>query len=137
MHRSTHRYRPVPDPHLALRLRIRALAAARVGWGYRRLTTLLQREGWAVGRGLVYRLYREENLLLRPKRPRRRVPCHARGKPQPVTHLNQRWSMDFMADQLANGQRFREFTLVDDFSRESLYIGVAKRFTGEQVAPTS
>jgi putative transposase len=42
--------------------------------------------------------------------------------------------MDFMTDSLVDGRRFRVLTIVDDFSRESLYIGVAFRFTGQQVA---
>ena len=31
--------------------------------------------------------------------------------------VNQRWSMDFVADQLANGRRFRVLNVVDDYSR--------------------
>ena len=134
LHRSTYNYRSVADPHNELRMRIRDLATTRLGWGYRRLTVLLQREGWPVGPKLIYRLYREENLLLRPKSPRRRVSRRAPPQVPELTGINQRWSMDFMADQLADGRRFRLFTLVDDFSRESLYIGVGFRFTGEQVA---
>ncbi len=46
--RSSHRYRSVADPQLALRMRLRELAGVRVGWGYRRLHILLRREGWRV-----------------------------------------------------------------------------------------
>ena len=66
--RSTYKYQSRAPQHTALRQRIRDLALSRVGWGYRRLTTVLKREGWSVGRKLVDRLYREENLLLRPKK---------------------------------------------------------------------
>jgi len=31
---------------------------------------------------------------------------------------NERWSGDFVSDQLANGRRLRVFSIVDDFSRE-------------------
>ena len=46
--RSTIRYRSVAEPQVPLRLRLKELAAARVGYGYRRLHVLLQREGWPV-----------------------------------------------------------------------------------------
>lgn len=41
-------------------------------FGYRRVHIMLRREGWQVGKNVVYRLYREEGLCLRTKRPRRR-----------------------------------------------------------------
>lgn len=46
-------------------LRLRELAFGRMRYGYRRLTILLQREGWTVGKKRIYRLYRTENLLVR------------------------------------------------------------------------
>jgi len=56
-----------------LRLRIRDLAVARVRYGYFRIYILLRREGWLVNHKRVYRLYREDGLSLRLKRPRRNV----------------------------------------------------------------
>jgi putative transposase len=41
--------------------------------------------------------------------------------------------MDFMADQLFSGQRFRLLTLVDNFSRESLVVRVGQSLTGDDV----
>ena len=35
---------------------------------------------------------------------------------------NQRWSLDFQADALADGRRFRIFAVVDDFTRECLAL---------------
>jgi hypothetical protein len=64
-------------------------------------------------------LYREENLLLRPKQQRRRVSHQARILSSTPHQVNEQWSMDFMSDALANGQRFRVLTIVDDFSCES------------------
>ena len=121
--RSTYKYQSRAPQHTALRQRIRDLALSRIGWGYRRLTTLLQREGWSVGKGLVYRLYREENLLIRPKKRRRRVSHQARILQSTPNQLNEQWSMDFMSDALVDGRRIRVLTIVDDFSRESVYIG--------------
>ncbi len=134
--RSTYKYQSRAPQHTALRQRIRDLALSRVGWGYRRLTTVLQREGWSVGRKLVYRLYREENLLLRPKKRRRRVSHQARILQSTPDQLNEQWSMDFMSDALVDGRRIRVLTIVDDFSRESVYIGVGSHFRGIQVAQT-
>ena len=87
--RSTYKYQSRAPQHTALRQRIRDLALSRIGWGYRRLTTLLQREGWSVGKGLVYRLYREENLLIRPKKRRRRVSHQARILQSTPNQLNE------------------------------------------------
>jgi putative transposase len=109
------------------------LASSRVHFGYRRLHTLLVREGWRVGHTLVYRIYTEEGLSIRRRRPRRNRSYQVRGERPQTACINQLWSMDFMADQLFNGQRFRLLTLVDNFSRESLAIRVGQRLTGDQV----
>jgi putative transposase len=38
--------------------------------------------------------------------------------PRPI-QFNERWSMDFVADMLLDGRRFRALTVVDNFSRQS------------------
>lgn len=63
--RSSQRYQSRRDPQTALRMRLRELASARVGYGYRRLHLLLRREGWPVNAKRVYRLYVEESLSIR------------------------------------------------------------------------
>ncbi len=78
VHRSTYRYQSRADEQASLRIRLRDLAAARVTYGYRRLHVLLHREGWRVNHKRVYRLYRLEGLLMRPKKPRRHVSCRKR-----------------------------------------------------------
>lgn len=55
--RSSQRYRSRRDPQVALRMRLKDLAAVRVRYGYRRLHVLLRREGWAVNHKWVHRLY--------------------------------------------------------------------------------
>lgn len=131
--RSSHRYESVRDDRAELRIRLRDLAASRVHYGYPRLYTLLRREGWKVNRKLVYRIYKEEGLQMRRKRPRRNRSCQVRVPRPTATKSNECWSMDFMADQLFNGQRFRILTLVDNFTRESLAIRSGKRLTGDHV----
>jgi len=131
--RSTFHYQSVLEPRTALRLRMREIAQTRVRYGYRKIRVLLNREGWGVGKKLVYRIYREEGLTLRRK-PGRRRRCslrrHERYRP---TAPNQAWSLDFVADQLADGRRFRALTVMDVFTRESLAIEVGQRLKGDDV----
>ncbi len=133
--RSSYRYRPVAADQTALRLRLRDLAAARVRYGYRRLHILLRREGWQVNHKRIYRLYREEGLGIRSNRRRKRVSA-PRVLPPPPHRPQERWSLDFLADSLANGQRFRVLTIVDNVSRVSPAIEVGVSLTGERVVAT-
>jgi putative transposase len=121
------------DPKLELRGRMRELARSCVRWGYRRIHILLQREGWSLGRDQAYRLYTEEGLQLRSKLPRRRKMVVTRRERFVPRRANEAWSMDFVADQLASGERFRALTIVDVFSREALAIEVGKRLRAENV----
>ena len=134
--RASHRYQSVRDDRAELRIQLRDLASGRPRYGYRRLHVLLRRKGYRVNAKLVYRLYCEEGLGIRGKRPRRRKSCQVRQTRPAVQRSNESWSMDFMADQLFNGQRFRLLTLVDNFSRESLAIRVGQRLTGDDVVRT-
>ena len=72
--------------------------------------------------------------MMRTKAPRRRVSCKRRLQRSEARSPNASWSMDFMAVQLFDGMRFRVFTLVDNFSRESLATEVGQGFTGTVVA---
>ena len=104
LHRGTYRYQSRMDPRTELRMRMREIAAARVRYGCRKILVLLQREGWQVGMKMVRRLYREEGLRLRRTVPRkRRVAVERRARPK-VSEANQVWSLDFVADQLADGR---------------------------------
>ena len=87
-------------------MQLRELAAERRRFGYRRLGWMLERKGAKVNLKKVYRLYREEGLAVRRRRGRRR----ATGMRVPLAlpqAANQRWSLDFVADQLAKGRRLR------------------------------
>ena len=113
--------------------RVAERRACRVQFGYPRLWVLLRREGWLVNKKLVYRLYCEEGLGIRRKKPRRRKSVQFRQARAPTGQTNESWSMDFVSDQLVGGQRFRLLTLVDNHSRESLAIEVGQRLTGDDV----
>jgi len=127
------RYVSVRDPQDGLRMRLKDLAAARVRYGYRRLHVLLRREGWEINPKRVYRIYLQEGLNLRVKRPRRRVAAKNRQERPSAASVNERWSMDFMSDQLCDGRWIRVLTIVDNFTRESLATEVESKFTGHAV----
>ena len=133
MRRATYEYRSRKDEQAALRIRIRDLAYARVSYGYQRIHVLLQREGWKVNHKRVYRLYREEGLTMRTKRPRRHVTASRRIERPLAIKPNDGWSMDFMSDELFDGRRIRLLTLVDNFTRESLAIEVNDHIGGHRV----
>ena len=99
-----------------LRDRIKEIAAARVRYGYRRISVLLRREGFAVNDKRVYRLYAAQGLSLRAKMPHRRRAVTPRSLRFVPTAINQVWSMDFMHDRLADGRAFRLLTIVDIYS---------------------
>jgi putative transposase len=135
--RGTYRYKSHPREWTELRARIREIAQSRVRYGYRKVLVLLRREGWQVGKHLVYRLYREEGLALKSKsQKRRRKAVRHREERFHPTAPNQAWSLDFVADQLQDGRRFRSLTIVDVFTRECVAIEVGQSLRGEDVVRT-
>jgi putative transposase len=133
LNRGTYRYRSHKDPRTALRMRIREIAQARVRYGYRKIRVLLNREGWKVGKAVVCRLYQEEGMALKQRPKRRRRAAEQRGERVRTTAANQAWSLDFVADQLTDGRRFRALTMVDVFTRESVAIEVGQALKGTDV----
>lgn len=129
--RSTQRYATRRPDDAVLRERMRAIAAERPRWGYRRIHLVLRREGHALNHKRTRRLYREEGLAVR-RRSRKRVAVVRVPKPE-VSAPNQRWSMDFVRDTVRDGRVFRALTIVDDFTRECLCIEVDTSLTGERV----
>ena len=133
-HRSTQRKPSTRDPLTELRLRMHEIVATRIRYGYRRVHVMLRREGWEVGKHIVCRVYREEGLCLRAKRPRRRkMAVHREARCRP-SRPNEAWSLDFVHDQLSNGQKIRLLTVIDIYTREALAIEVGHRLRGEDVA---
>jgi putative transposase len=130
--RSVLRYRPRADRNGELRVRLRELAEQRRRFGYRRLYVLLRREGLLVNKKRVQRLYQEEGLSLRGRRRKKRL-AGLRVVMAAPERPNQRWSMDFMSDALADGRRFRLLNVVDDWTRECLAIEVGRSLTGRNV----
>jgi putative transposase len=121
-----------PEPK-ALLEKLHALAAKRPRFGYRRLYTMLRRDGEVVNHKRVYRLYKAEGLSVRTKR-RKRMAAAPRTVLPPATKPNERWSMDFVSDSFIDGRRFRVFTLVDDFSRRCIELFVDTSISGGRLA---
>ena len=116
-----------------MRARLKELALERRRFGYRRLHMLLRREGIELNHKKLFRLYREERLTVRKRGGRKR----ALGTRAPMTlpqGPNQRWSLDFVSDMLADGRRFRVLVVVDDFTRECLALVVDTSLSGMRVA---
>lgn len=131
--RSSVRYRSRRPDDGAIRVRLRALAAVRRRFGYRRLHVLLGREGTHMNHKKLRRLYREERLQVRRRGGRKR----ALGTRAPMTipqGPNQRWSLDFLSDTLTDGRRFRILAIVDDFTRECLCLVADTSLSGVRVA---
>jgi putative transposase len=130
--RSAFRYERADGGDAELRQRLRELAGQRGRFGYRRLAILLRRDGALVNLKRIWRLYREERLSVRRRGGRKR----ALGTRAPMAvpqGADQRWSLDFVADALADGRRFRVLCVVDDFTREALAAVVDTSVSGARV----
>jgi len=126
------RYCSIRPDDAVLRARLRELAAERRRFGYRRLRLMLKREGTLVNHKKLRRLYREERLQVRRRGGRKR----ALGTRAPMAipqGPNQRWSLDFVSDQLSDCRRFRILAVVDDFTRECLALVADTSLSGLRV----
>jgi putative transposase len=133
LNQATMSYQIRSDPQHALRPRMRELAASRVRFGYRRLTVLLRREGWAVNAKRTYRLYTEDGLAVRTK-VRKKIARRARVPALTATPTNERWSMDFVAARLLDGGWFRVLTVVDQFTRQCVLLLADGSLNGPKAA---
>ncbi|MBX9659752.1 MAG: IS3 family transposase [Nitrospiraceae bacterium] len=132
LNRASWYYRHHGRDDTAIRMRLRELAQARPRFGYLRLHVMLRREGWVVNTKRVRRIYREEGLTVRLTHRRKRA-SHLRVVPPQPRQLNERWSMDFVADTLLDGRRFRALTVVDNWSRHSQIIEPDFTLSGTKV----
>jgi len=121
------------EQQLGLRMRIREIAHDRPRFGCVRIHVMLKREGWQINLKRVHRLYCLEGLQVRMRKRRKKHLSMHRGMPPPATGVNERWSMDFVHDQLANGLTFRVLTVVYNWSRESVLLETDFRLTGQIV----
>ena len=134
--RSSQRYQPRPNPEREkLRDRIIALAKEYGRYGYKTITSLLQMEGWQVGKDKVYTIWRKEGLKVPQKQPKRARLWLADGScvRRRAEYPNHVWSYDFVAETTRNGRPFRILNIVDEYTRECLASFVARRIRAQDV----
>jgi transposase InsO family protein len=135
-HRSTQRKPPQPaEDEAALTAEIVALAGRFGRYGYRRITALLRRSGWVVNAKRVERIWRREGLKVPQRQPKRGRLWLADGscirlRPERANHV---WAYDFVEHRTHDGRKFRMLTVIDEFTRESLAIVVARRLSSDEV----
>lgn len=130
--RNTLRYRSRRPDDSLLRKRIREIAEAKRRYGCPRIYVRLRREGWRVNHKKVERLYREEALSLR-RRTRRKYAAVPRVALPKSTRPGMCYAMDFVHDRLAQGRRFKCFTMSDPCSKEVPVIEADFSIGGERV----
>ena len=133
--RSTQR-RPAPVPGTEeehLRSRLRELARAHPRYGYRRMTTILRREGYCVNHKRIQRLCRDEGLrVLKKAKKRSRVGTSVTdGTRLRATRPNQVWAIDFQFDQTTNFKTLKLLNITDEFTKEALAIEVHRSITAD------
>ena len=99
----------------------------------RRLSILLRREGWPVNGKRIYRLYSEEGLSIRTRRPRRRRASRYRAGRPGADAVSDCRAMDFMSDRLFDERPFRILTIIDFHTREALACSARANFRANQV----
>ena len=135
-HRSTQRKIPTtPDDEAALTADIIELTRQYGRYGYRRITALLRSAGWTVNKKRVERIWRREGLKVPAKQPKRGRLWFNDGscirlRAERPNHV---WSYDFVADRTHDGKAFRMLCIIDEFTRESLAIRVARKLKAHDV----
>jgi len=131
--RMTVRYQTRRSDDGAWRQRMKSIAYERHRFSDRRLHVLLRREGYVVNHKRLFRLYREERLAVRRRSGRKRA-LGTRAPMMVPLYPNERWSLDFVSDQLTDGRRFRMLAIVDDCTRECLALVADTSLSGRRVA---
>ena len=129
--KTVRRERPPDNPEI--REEMKAVAAQRRRFGYRRIGVMLERKGMIMNHKKLYRLYTEEKLGVRRRRGRKR----ARGSRTPMPGAlrpGERWSLDFLSDTFGASRRFRILAVNDDCCRENLCLMADTSISGARVA---
>ena len=117
--RSVGRYSSKRD-NVELKTKIVEIAQLRRRFGYRRIHALLRRDGQKINHKRVYRVYQEAKLSLKKRLFGRKKATGSRIAIENPNAINERWSMDFVADKLSDGRRIRVLTIEDNYSRLAL-----------------
>jgi len=126
MQRSAFYYKPHRQDEKLLVMRMIEVAFTRIRYGFRRIEVMLRRDGFTDNHKRMHRVFREQGLNLRTKRPRRsRMAAHRLERPE-ISRVHQVWSMDIAADQFFDGAKFKVLTIVDNYSKKSQLLFVGK-----------
>ncbi len=131
--RMTVRYRSRRPDDPLLRERLLALAKERRRFGDLRLLIFLRREGFVVNHKRLFRISREERLMVRKRGGRKRALGTRTAMPEAALP-NARWSLDFVSDQFVSGRRFRILGIYDDCARECPATVADVLLSGRRVA---
>ena len=136
--RSTQRRRPRPRPaeENKLRRRLRAIARRHPRWGWKMAHRLLRREGYAVNRKRIQRLWREEGLRRPPQCQKRRRVRPESAERLVATRPNHVWALDFQFDETADQRRLKLLNVVDEYTREALAMRVGRTCDADDVVAT-
>jgi len=104
-------------------------------YGYRRITVLLQNDGWHVNHKRVERIWRQEGLKVPKRQPKRGRLWRNDGSCVRLrpTHRNHVWSYDFVSERTHDGRPLKILTLIDEHSRECLALLVERSITSDDV----
>jgi putative transposase len=102
-------------------------------FGYRKIHAVLQTEGFAIGRDRLRLIRRREGLRVSRKSRKRRRPGRSTASADRALRPNHVWSYDFVADQTINGRRLRLLTVIDEFTREAIWIETARLLNSHDV----
>lgn len=125
-------YQPLRQSDEPLKARLKALGEQYPRYGYLMLHAMLKAEGLVVNRKKTYRIYCDLGMQVRTKKRRKlfrpRVPMAL------PSSINERWSLDFVSDQLGSGRRIRVLNIVDDYSRSCVGQLVDTSISGSRMA---
>lgn len=123
-----------PDPEAdALKGRVKDLAMRHKRYGYRRITWVMRnRLGLQVNHKRVYRYWRQAELTLPRRRPRKKT-RRPWIRDLSAAGPNELWAIDFVADRTCYGANLRMLTVVDEYTRECLTIQVGWRMPSVDV----
>jgi transposase InsO family protein len=131
--RSTKRRAPGRVDQSALLSQIHDLSDRYPRFGYRKIFDRLKGAGWHVGRERVRLLRRTEGLRVPRKAPKRRRPGTSTIALEQAEYPNHVWSYDFVVDQTEDGKTVRFLTVIDEFTREGLWIECARHLNSMDV----
>lgn len=133
LNRKSCRYQHKHKANHSLVERVRELAMEHPRFGYRRIHALVKREGFDVNLKRIYRLWRQEELSLPSKRPRKPRAKSTIGITPKAEKANQVWTYDFVFDQSLSGKSLKMLTLIDEYTRECLAVEVGVSIKSERV----